>query len=77
MAALELVSRIATALGIDHAGFDVAVVDGHCYFLEFNVRFSTEALHRHELVLAPAVLHYLQSRADQASILPETPPLTP
>ncbi len=59
--ALELVTRVALGLGIDHAGFDVALVDGHCYLLEFNVRFGTEALLRQGIRLAPAVLRYLQA----------------
>lgn len=43
-AALEAVAVIARGLGIDHAGFDIAVVDGHPYVLEFNVRFGNHAL---------------------------------
>lgn len=43
-AALDAVAAIATRLGIDHAGFDVAWVDGHPYVLEFNVRFGNQAL---------------------------------
>ncbi|HEX7048088.1 MAG TPA: hypothetical protein VF275_11020 [Gammaproteobacteria bacterium] len=42
--ALDAVAMIARALGIDHAGFDVAIVDGHPYILEFNVRFGNQAL---------------------------------
>ena len=62
-AALDLVSRIAPALGIDHAGFDVAVVDGHCYFLEFNVRFGTAALQQRGVRLAAAVLRHLETQS--------------
>lgn len=58
-AALALVAQIATQLGIDHAGFDVAVVDGHCYLIEFNVKFGTQALRRQGVELAPAMLRYL------------------
>lgn len=42
--ALQMVNEIATHFGIDHAGFDVALVDGHPYLLEFNVRFGNQAL---------------------------------
>lgn len=60
--ALALVTAVATALGIDHAGFDVAVVDGHCYLLEFNVRFGTRAMRQRGLSLAAPIRHYLQSQ---------------
>ena len=42
--ALELVERLASSLGIDHGGFDVAVVAGHPYVLEFNRIFGTRGL---------------------------------
>lgn len=45
--ALDAVATIARGLGIDHAGFDVAWVDGHPFVLEFNVRFGNQALTRH------------------------------
>lgn len=59
-AALELVGRVASALGIDHAGFDVAVVAGHCYLLEFNLLFGLDGLHRQGINPADYVLRYLQ-----------------
>ncbi len=42
--ALDAVREVGHALGIDHAGFDVAMIDGHAYILEFNVRFGNQAL---------------------------------
>lgn len=42
--ALDAVAAVARGLGIDHAGFDVAWLDGHPYVLEFNVRFGNQAL---------------------------------
>ena len=68
-AALELVQQVAPSLGIDHAGFDVALVDGHCYLLEFNLRFGTEALNVRGIRLAPVILDYLERQG--------TPPLEP
>jgi ribosomal protein S6--L-glutamate ligase len=50
--ALALVARVATELGVDHAGFDVAEVDGHYYLLEFNTLFGNEALNRRGISLA-------------------------
>lgn len=43
-AALAAVTTIARGLGIDHAGFDIAMVGDHPYVLEFNVRFGNKAL---------------------------------
>jgi ribosomal protein S6--L-glutamate ligase len=43
-AAVELVERVAFELGVDHAGFDVAMVDGHPYLMEFNTLFGTAGL---------------------------------
>lgn len=43
-AALDLVARLASTLGIDHAGFDIALVDGHPYVLEFNRLFGNQGL---------------------------------
>ena len=40
IAALQLVERVATALNINHAGFDVAMVDNQPYLFEFNRLFG-------------------------------------
>ena len=61
--AVALVARVAAALHIDHAGFDVAVVDGHCYLLEFNVLFGTQALRQRGVAVVPAVLRYLAQQS--------------
>jgi ribosomal protein S6--L-glutamate ligase len=60
-AALDLVAQVATALGIDHAGFDIALVGDRCYILEFNVMFGLEGLNRQGIRYSEHVLHYLQS----------------
>lgn len=44
--AIDAVAAVARGLGIDHAGFDIAWVDGHPFVLEFNVRFGNQALTR-------------------------------
>lgn len=62
-AALELVERTARQLGIDHAGFDLAEVDGYFYFLEFNTFFGNQALTGQNIKLGPRILHYLFSRS--------------
>lgn len=67
--AVGLVSSFACELGIDHAGFDIAVLDGHCFLLEFNVRFGTQALNARGIRLGEHILEYLHAQA--------TPPLEP
>lgn len=62
VAALELVSRIANNLGINHAGFDLAVVDGHYYILEFNILFGNQALRQRNIPVEAAIWRYLQSQ---------------
>lgn len=65
-AAVALAQRVAAELGINHAGFDVAMVDGHPYLLEFNLRFGNEALRQQQIRLGPIIYDYLhaQSRPD-------------
>ncbi len=57
--AIRLVESFAGATGINHAGFDVAEVHGHFYFLEFNTRFGTRALIDRGIQLNPYILSYL------------------
>ncbi len=57
--ALDLVSVVARSLGIDHAGFDVAMVEGHPYLLEFNTLFGTAGLAERGLRLSEAILRWL------------------
>ena len=42
--AISLVEGMARYLGINHAGFDVAMVDGHPYILEFNRLFGNTGI---------------------------------
>ncbi|CAK0742782.1 Ribosomal protein S6--L-glutamate ligase [Gammaproteobacteria bacterium] len=59
--ALTLVTQVAQTLGIDHAGFDLARVDGHWYFLEFNPLFGNQALMERNIPLTGRVISYLQA----------------
>jgi len=59
LAALELVQRTASALGVDHAGFDVMLVDGHPFLLEFNVLFGNAALDQAGIDIKPLIRNYL------------------
>ncbi|GAB4345952.1 MAG: hypothetical protein Kow006_03770 [Gammaproteobacteria bacterium] len=60
--ALELVRLIAPRLGIDYAGFDIAMVGGWPYLLEFNLFFGNEALNARGIRLAARILDYLSRR---------------
>ena len=57
--AVRRVESFARRTGINHAGFDVAEVDGHFYFLEFNTRFGTRALTNCGIQLSPWICSYL------------------
>jgi ribosomal protein S6--L-glutamate ligase len=58
--ARELVLRLARTLGIDHAGFDVAMVVGHPYVLEFNRLFGNSGLQGGADRVSRAMLDYLR-----------------
>src|SRR5690606_1359967 len=69
MQALTLARDIAVALGIDHAGFDIAMVGDFPYVLEFNRLFGNRGLPGGDGQLRTAIEHYL-NRQHPA----ETPP---
>ena len=58
-AATELALMLARTLEVDHAGFDIAMVDGHPYVLEFNRLFGNQGLGQGG-ALRDAVLGYLR-----------------
>lgn len=62
-AAVTLVRRIARSLGIDHAGFDVAMVGRRPYVLEFNRLFGNAGLLEQGIRPADAIHAYLASRS--------------
>ncbi len=66
-AVIELVVDVARKLGVDHAGFDVAVVGDHPYLLELNVRFGDRGLRQQGLRTGPAILAYLESLGASSS----------
>lgn len=59
-AALELVTSVARSLGVDHAGFDVAMVGAHPYLFELNTLFGNEVLQRAGIDLAAAIRTHLE-----------------
>jgi ribosomal protein S6--L-glutamate ligase len=70
-AARQLVERVAQQSGINHAGFDVAMVDGHPYLLEFNRLFGNQGLKQLGLDVPGLILDYLR----QQNMPPCRPPL--
>lgn len=62
-AALRLVEKLAAHLGINHAGFDIAEVGGHFFFLEFNIKFGNQALNEKGISPGKIILKYLQEKS--------------
>lgn len=58
-AALELVEQVIRTLGIDHAGFDIAMVGGQPYILEFNRLFGNHGLAQQDIRPADLIYQYL------------------
>ncbi len=71
-AAIALVQRLARGMGIDHAGFDLACVDGHWYAIEANVRFGNDALRAKGINTAKRIADWLD-HCDPVQDGPETP----
>ena len=64
--ALSLVEGLARYLNINHAGFDVAMVDGHPYILEFNRLFGNTGI--------PDLNQRVQQAMQRYLLGPATPP---
>lgn len=62
-AASELALRVARRLGVDHAGFDIAMVGEHPYLLEFNRLFGNQGIPGGGTGLRDAILGYLERRS--------------
>jgi len=60
-AATDLALRLARDLGVDHAGFDIALVEGYPYVLEFNRLFGNKGLDQGG-ELQTAILSYLRQQ---------------
>lgn len=71
--ALSLVDMVAKSLDINHAGFDVAEVDGHYYIFEFNVLFGTKGLIAKSIKLDELILRYLQKQTPSLPTDPNFP----
>ncbi len=69
----ELALTVARRLGVDHAGFDIALVGSHPYLLEFNRLFGNQGIPGGGQHLREAILGYLAGRADSDNE-PDRPP---
>jgi len=59
--AIRLVENVARSLKINHAGFDVAVVNDRLYIIEFNVMFGNEGLRKMGIQVEKYIYEYLTS----------------
>ncbi len=59
----DLALRLAQVLGVDHAGFDIALVEGYPYVLEFNRLFGNQGLGQGS-DLKDAILRYLRNHSE-------------
>ncbi|MGM7701046.1 ATP-grasp domain-containing protein [Pseudalkalibacillus sp. Hm43] len=57
--ALELTMQVAKQLNVNHAGFDLAYVNGKYYFIEFNTLFGNDALREMKINLQEKIFQYL------------------
>lgn len=67
--AIELVTRVARELGINHAGFDIMFHDGVPYILEFNTLFGNQGVQAMGISVEEKIWSYLQTNFD-----PKCPP---
>lgn len=70
--AVQLVERVARALNINHAGFDVAVVNDRLYFFEFNILFGNVAFQQANISIEQKIWEYLLKHDST-----RTPPFKP
>jgi len=72
-AAIDTVATIARRFGIDHAGFDIAWLDGQVLFFEFKVLFGNPALNARG-VRIEAFIHewLLRHHGDDLAPLPRS-----
>lgn len=59
----DLALRLARELEVDHAGFDIALVEGYPYVLEFNRLFGNKGLGQGS-DLKEAILEYLRQQSE-------------
>lgn len=60
--AQDLVAYVANTIGINHAGFDVAMVGGHPYLLEFNRIFGNQGIASLQTDVNNELINYLNEQ---------------
>ncbi|MDK2985087.1 MAG: hypothetical protein PWQ96_729 [Clostridia bacterium] len=70
---IDLVEKVASTLGINHAGFDVAVVGQQVYFFEFNVLFGNQALIHAKVPVAKFIYDFINQLEKPEPPQPEMP----
>ncbi|WP_369600717.1 hypothetical protein AAIA72_12875 [Hahella sp. SMD15-11] len=60
-AGVELARTLARTFGIDHAGFDIAMVGNHPYVIEMNRLFGNTGIEQASRVLSDAMLRALRA----------------
>ena len=71
--AIQLVEDVAKELNINHAGFDVAIVDNRLYILEYNVMFGNEGLRNMGIPVERYIYEYISTNPDFTPINPTFP----
>lgn len=61
--AVELVERLSLQLGIDHGGFDIAMVGGQPYIIEYNRLFGNHGLVEQGLRIGGIIYDHLLSES--------------
>lgn len=62
-AAVALVETVAVRLGIDHGGFDIAMVNGHPYIIEYNRLFGNHGLVEQGMRISDMIYDHLLSES--------------
>ncbi|MBD2857624.1 hypothetical protein IB286_01305 [Spongiibacter sp. KMU-158] len=75
--AVDLALNLAQQLGIDHAGFDIAMVGGHPYVFEFNRLFGNQGIEGGDVKIRDAIVDYLNRQSVPTGPNFPTRPVTP
>ena len=75
--ALDYVTSLARALGINHAGFDIAMLGGHPYLLEFNRLFGNQGIPGGGKTIAAAIERYLLKHGEHGRPIDPNSPRPP
>ncbi len=72
--ALDYVMTLSRSLGINHAGFDIAMIDDRPYLLEFNRLFGNQGIPGGGKAITDAIHRYLNTHSrDDSPINPDRP----